>query len=330
MAISLLGFAETDKGAARWYCKDAGEPYSFVDDYMDMDYDNANTIVVRENSSNSKTIKYLREKEKNDEGHNYVFLSDKDIEDLYSDMMDKREIAIKAVSDEITPFVFFEYHIVTCQQDGFIITGIEESDDKTEKYLTAFHRDSHRTLFLAVSMDGHLISDAIIVEKGKDYSISKCAEYSEHFCKSMVESIRQDCAFDNIEDLPLELANIRSDADRVLSCFDGYYYGGSERDCISMDVLEVIEELHEKNACNKRFAEYRTPISLYIYNTNKIKNRPLFQGELADAIDYVCSVGGKVVINDMGSVSTGYATLYKRIEGYEKGLMVRVNPYGSV
>ncbi len=327
MAICFWGFAEADKGAARWYCKDLGEAYSFIDDLIEPD-DNVKTIVIRENSLNCKTARFLKEKAEDNEKHNYIYISDKDIENLYSDMMNQRDLAIKPVSDKITPSLFFEYHIVSCQRDGFIITGIEESDDKTERYLTAFHKDTHRTLFIAFSMDGHYISDTTIEEKGKDSFSKRCAEYSEHYCKSLVENIRLDDAFDDIDDLPLELANIKSEADKALTAFDAYYYGECESDWIRMDVLKAIEDLYEDRW--KAIAdEHRNPVTLNIINTNKIKNRPLFQNKLADVIDFVCESGGKVVINNMGRVVSGYATLYKRIDSYEKDLVLRVNPYGN-
>ena len=226
MAICMLDFAESDRGAMRWYCRNIGEPYSFIDDFDEAFSDKTcTTVVIKEDGLDSECLKTIKKRAYSDKYHKYIFFSNKDIEAQYMDMMEQRELAMRVVCNWISPSVFFEYHIASCQFNGYIITGVDESEDGMERYVTAFHPDSRRTLFIAFSMDGHFISKAVIEERGKGAFDKRYAEYSEHSCESIVENIRLEEAFDNIDSLPVELANIRSEADKALFPFDGYYYG---------------------------------------------------------------------------------------------------------
>ena len=188
MAICFLGFAESDKGAARWYSKDSGQSICFVEDTDELENRGADTYVILADKIEANLLNDLKRKEDVDSLHKYVYFTNADVETQYTQMMDARDAAIRAVSQTITPESFFEYHLVSCQIEGLYITKIENSDDLTEKYIWGYHRDSRRTLFVAVSMDGHSIPHEVIESRGKDQHIKRCAEYTDRMCMSVVHA----------------------------------------------------------------------------------------------------------------------------------------------
>ena len=241
-------------------------------------------------------------------------------------MMDARDTAIRTVSQTISPEIFFEYHLVFCQIEGFYITKVENSDDLTEKYIWGYHRDNRRTLFIAVSMDGHSIPNEVIESRGKDQHIKRCAEYTDRMCMSVVDNMHFCQEYANIE-LPIELANLKSESDKALDPFDAYYLGGSVHDSLVLDVTDVLGVFIEKKRIEVLKSTLKEEKTVVIYNVNKIKGQFFLQETLADAIDFVCENGGKVIINDKGECVPGYNVLNGRIEGYDPD-KVHVNPYG--
>lgn len=305
MAICFLGFAESDKGAARWYSKDLGQSICFVEGTNELDNSGADTYVILADKIEANLLNELKKKEDLDSLHKYVYFTNADVETQYKQMMDARDTAIRTVSQIISPEIFFEYHLVFCQIEGFYITRVENSDDLTEKYIWGYHRDNRRTLFIAVSMDGHSIPNEVIESRGKDQHIKSCAEYTDRMCMSVVDNMHFCQEYANIE-LPIELANLKSESDKALDPFDAYYLGGSVRDSLVLDVTDVLGVFIEKKRIEVLKSTLKVEKTVVIYNVNKIKGQFFLQEILADAIDFVCENGGKVIINDKGECVPGY------------------------
>lgn len=329
MAISFFRFAESEKGAARWYSKDLGQPICFVENADELESSGADTYVILADKTEANLLNELKEKEANDPLHKYVFVTNADIEAQYTQMMNARDAAIKTVSHTISPETFFEYYLVSCQIEGFYITNVECSDDFTEKYIWGYHRDSHQTLFVAVSMDGHYITNEVIESRGKNQHIKRYAEYSDRMCMNMVDNMHFRQEFENIYGLPRELTDLKNESDRVLDLFDIYYLGGSVNKELAMDVADVIGVFIENERGEIPETTLEKAKTLEIYNVTKIKGQSVLQEILADAIDVVCENGGKVIINDMGKCVSGYRVLNERIEGYDSD-KICVNPYGCL
>lgn len=327
MAICFLGFAESDKGAARWYSKDSGQSICFVEDTDELENSGADTYAILADKIESNLLNELEKIEDSDSLHKYVYFTNADVETQYSQMMDARDAAIRTVSHTITPEIFFEYHLVSCQMEGFYITKVENSDDLTEKYIWGYHRDSRRTLFVAVSMDGHSILNEVIESRGKDQHIKRYAEYNDRMCMSVVDNMHFCREYADIHELPIELANLKSESDKVLDPFDAYYLGESVHESLVLDVTDVLGVFIEKKRIEVLKSTLKEEKTVVIYNVNKIKGQFFLQEILADAIDFVCENGGKVIINDKGECVPGYNVLNGRIEGYDPD-KVHVNPYG--
>ena len=328
MSISFLGFAESDKGAARWYSKDMGQSICFSENCDELESSGADTYVILADKIEAKQLNELKAREDKDSLHKYVFFTKTDIEAQYSQMMDERDAAIRTVSQTVSPDIFSEYQFVSFQMEGYIITGVEDSADSTEKYIWGYHKDSYKTLFVAMSMDGHDISSEIIAEKGKNSDIIRQKEYSDWMCMNMVDNMHFQSEYEKIRELPADLSNLsnlKTESDRVLDPYDIYYLGGSVHEGMTMDVSEVIELFTENGGISKD--QFEKTRFLEVFNVNKIKGRLELQSKFADAIDIVFKNGGEVILNDMGQHIPGYETIHERIAGYDCR-MVHINPYG--
>jgi len=242
-------------------------------------------------------------------------------------MMNERDVAIRTVSQTISPDIFSEYQFVSFQMEGYIITGVEDSADSTEKYIWGYHKDSYKTLFVAMSMDRHAISSEIIAEKGKNPDIIWQKEYSDWMCMNMVDNMHFQSEYEKIRELPADLLNLKTESDRVLDPYDIYYLGGSVHEGMTMDVSEVIELFTEDVGISKD--QFEKTRFLEVFNVNKIKGRLELQSKFADVIEDICKNGGKVILYDMGQHIPGYETLHERIAGYDCR-MVHINLYGHM
>jgi len=283
--------------------------------------------VILADKIEAKQLDELKARKDKDSLHKYVFFTKTDIEAQYSQMMDERDAAIRTVSQTISPDIFSEYQLVSFQMEGYIITGVEDSADGTEKFIWGYHKDSYKTLFVAMSMDGHAITNEIIAEKGGNPDIIWQKEYSDWMCMNIVDNMHFRSEYEKIRELPAELSNLKSESDRVLDPYDIYYLGGSVHEGMTMDVSNVIELFMDDGGILKdQFGDSRF---LEVFNVNRIKGRFELQAKLADAIDIVCKNGGEVILNDMGQCIPGYKILHERIAGYDCH-MVHINPYGCM
>ena len=62
MAICFLGFAESDKGAARWYSKDLGRSICFVEGTDELDNSGADTYVILADKIEANLLNELKKK----------------------------------------------------------------------------------------------------------------------------------------------------------------------------------------------------------------------------------------------------------------------------
>jgi hypothetical protein len=116
---------------------------------------------------------------------------------------------------------------------------MRESDDRTEKYIYAYHKDLRRTLFIALSLDGHKITTDFIESKGMDQHIKGMSVYSDIVCMYIVEDMHYNPKYKSIHDLPLELSNLKAESDKVLDSFDAYYH---DYDVKNMNTIEYSDK----------------------------------------------------------------------------------------
>ena len=215
--IGFYGFSKEDQGALLWYCYKSQSGYVFIDDLnvlMERDID---CLLMKEDCVTEKKgcIKELT--------CEWDTLSAEEVEKLYEEMFSERDKALQKVADMITPGLFFEYHLITLQADGYYIRSVKENLDKSEKYIEADHRYSGKKLYIVVSLDGHTISEAEIELLATEKMERRISEYSEYARKNIVETLH---LFEQIYEnyrLPQALEIVKAEADQVLMPFDQYY-----------------------------------------------------------------------------------------------------------
>ena len=63
MAICFLGFAEPDRGAARWYSKDSGQSICFVENGEDLENSGVDIYVILADNVDEKLLNQLKGRE---------------------------------------------------------------------------------------------------------------------------------------------------------------------------------------------------------------------------------------------------------------------------
>ncbi|MCR5237680.1 MAG: hypothetical protein K6E34_10815 [Lachnospiraceae bacterium] len=82
--------------------------------------------------------------------------ADKDEETYYSELMDEIDKVMQPIVDKISPDLYFEHYLFRIQLDGYYILWIGISEEKKEIYIRAYHRDTHKRVYVVMAMDGHL------------------------------------------------------------------------------------------------------------------------------------------------------------------------------
>ena len=256
-------------------------------------------------------------------------LPDKDRNRYYSELMDQIDKAKRPIIDKISPDLYFEYYLFRLQLDGYYILWVGISKEKQEIYIRAYHRDSRRRLYVAMTMDGHLIPVEKTEKMAADTDIMRCPIYSEHACKGIIDDMHLDSAYELIR-LPDELSELKKESDRMWAPYETLYWGDDVKDYITLKATDILELMLSDSFRDQSWFSSDRPAVLWIHNTDEIKGKDTLQTILADAIDFICENGGEVLIDEMGQSGEGYSVLRKRIRQYEKRHLVRINPYGNI
>ena len=256
-------------------------------------------------------------------------LPDKDRDRYYTELMDEIDKAKQPIIDKISQDLYFEYYLFRLQLDGYYILWVGISKEKQEIYIRAYHRDSHKRLYVAMVMDGHLIPDEELEKMAADTDIMRCPIYSEHACKGIIDDMHLDSAYELIH-LPDELSELKKESDRMWAPYETLYWGDDVKDNITLKATDILELMLSDSFRDQSWFSSDRPAVLWIHNTDEIKGKDTLQTILADAIDFICENGGEAIIDEMGQSGEGYSVLRKRIRQYEKSHLVRINPYGNI
>ena len=263
-------------------------------------------------------------------------LSDEDMERYYTELWDEIDKAKQPIIDKISPDLYFEYHLFRLQLDGYYILWVDISKEKKEIYIKAYHRESHKRLYAAIAMDGHIISVEEVEKMAADTDIIRCPRCWENSCKDIIDNMHLDGAYELIH-LPEELSDIKKKSDEMWESYAALCWGDDGKEHITMKATDIIELMLFGSFREESRLSSDRPVALTVCNTYEIKGKDTLQGIFADAIDIICKNGGRVIINDMGLHVEGYSVLRKRIkqykirgDHYEERFLVHVNPYGTL